>query len=111
MSIVEIDTETILELYDSPIGSTVDAEWGGWRLERVERLRDSDWYSNWKVVVSRENEWLVREYYRGKFRRGLTDHIRANDLPPATLSFTEVHPVTRTITVTEYLSSDGAVLA
>lgn len=103
---VEIDHETILEFHNSRPGVQVDEEYGGWRLEQETRLDDDDWYSHWVMVVSREDEFLVRRYYRGRFKYGLTDWVRAEHDWPATLTFTEVHKRTRTITttVTDYLT-------
>lgn len=102
---VEIDRETIMELHGSEPGAQVDEEWGGWRLEQETRKDDDDWYSHWVMVVSREDQWLVRRYYRGKFRRGLTEFVRAEQSYLQELTFTEVYPRRRTVTVTEYKAS------
>lgn len=105
MSDIKIAFDTVLELYSGRPGDQVDEEYGGWRLEQTERLSDDDWHSHWKVVLSREDKFYVRRYYRGRFKWGLTDVIRADGRYPEAIWFTEVQPHRRMVEVTEYLTS------
>lgn len=111
MGALTIDAEAVWELYDGRPGDQVDPEYGGWRLELTERLRDDDWYSHWRIIVSREDEYFSRNYYRLKFRRGLTEPVHANENYPTEMTLTQVYPVTRMVAMTEYVTNPEAVFA
>lgn len=85
----------------------VEDEEDGWTIESRRHVRNSRWEEHSAIVVSRENKFLIREYWRGKWSEPLTEMVAfqyPDDSEPVTLR--RVYPVEKTITVIEYLTDD-----
>lgn len=82
----------------------------GFRVEEQRTLGRHRWHEVIDMVVSRENEWLVRSYWRGVFLKGLTELQEHEGFDhPVTLE--RVYPQSEVVTKTVRVWRTGEELA